>query len=173
MLFHQNKTLELQGVYYTIILFCSANHNIISNPGAVNNIIKDDLYEQIFINGNLTYFNYFGFLSGELAYTTNVYVYIIQLYTTISLINSIVLVLWFSRMINPKFQKTTLHKLLTICIICALLESLINFHIYNRILSSGIKPFFFELLVLFFSLIRNITIRVIVINISLGYLYLE
>lgn len=53
-----------------MFLFCSEKHKL--NNFTINNDI--DLKQEIILEGNLSYFNYNGFLSGELVYNTDVFI---------------------------------------------------------------------------------------------------
>ena len=136
----------------------------------INNI---DMEHELTLNGKLYYYNYNGFLSAELLYTTDVKINYLQLYIAITLLNTIITVFWIWRLTNPLYSKNGFQKLFSISIICFLFESLLNFHIYNETLSTGSNTLFYEVLILPFSAVRNITVRVITFSISLGYIYLE
>ena len=127
------------------------------------------------VNGKLYFFNYNGFLSAEFLYATDVWLNYLtsQLYIAITLINTFVTVFWIWRLTNPIFTKNGFQKLFTLTVISYLFQNLLNFHIYDETLTSGNSTIFFEIIVLLFSAIINITSRIVIFSISLGYNVLE
>jgi hypothetical protein len=87
--------------------------------------------------------------------------------------NMVISVFWIWRLTNPLYTKNGFQKVFSVTILAYLFESLLNFHIYNETLTTGNNTTFFEVFILLFSGVRNVTTRAIIFAIAIGYIYLE
>lgn len=156
---YDKNNFNVEGVFYSLFLVCS--------PGYKNNTEKldfEDYSKVIYLTGDFSFFNSFGFLSADEFHSVDIYLFLSLFYFLLSLY-------WVYKLIikNTGFKKYS--KLLTFILPIIILEKMMNLQIYSEINKYGELNIEFEALSIFCNVIKNISLRIILYGISIGYGY--
>lgn len=152
-----NKTVEATGVYYSLFLACSPRKNKV-------NVTYDDYSKVIFVDGEFSYFNSNSYLSADEFYTVDLYLFL-------SLIYCIFAMYWIYMIIIFQCKVGLWSKYFTIIIPIIILEKLMTLQIYSEMNRSGNLNVAFEAISIICNVIKNVSLRIILYGISIGYNY--
>jgi hypothetical protein len=159
MSINDKNNFNVEGVFYSLFLVCSPGHK-----NNTENLEFEDYSKVIYLNGDFSFFNSFGFLSAEEFHSVDIYLFLSLFYFLLSLY-------WVYKLIikNSGFKKYA--KLLTFILPIIILEKMMNLQIYSEINKWGELNVAFETLSIICNVLKNFSFRIILYGISIGYGY--
>lgn len=165
------RNFETKGIFYSLFLLCeplnksSLPENTIiseSNNSTHMGEYYDDYSDRVFLRGEFSFYNTFGYLSAEEFYTVDIYSLISLYYFFLSLY-------WVYKIIIQSDHMNFYSKLVTLLLPIVILEKMMDLQIHSEINSSGGLNIAFTTIGIACYIIDNILIRIIFYAIALGY----